>query len=145
MSFSLLGYNLFLVTIRNPTPTNVYESLRLAFCQTFYNFKSVHRSRLHYPCKGTYLLNILLNSLKISPIVVPFDHSHFLLYLNNQNPMFLCDSLEPTTDASFVRPARQVCSLTDTTNQNKNAMFCVVYSMRRKNDVTSIDPLRGSI
>ena len=45
----------------------------------------------------------------------------------------------------FCKASLRVCSLTDTTNQNKNAIFCVVYYMRRKNDVTSIDPLRGSI
>lgn len=49
------------------------------------------------------------------------------------------------TDVRYVGAARRVCSLTDITNQDKNAIFCVVYCMRRKNDVMSIDPLRGSI
>ena len=51
----------------------------------------------------------------------------------------------PSTDAPYVRPARRVCSLTDTTNQNKNAIFRVVYCMRQKSDVTSIDPLRVGV
>ena len=41
------------------------------------------------------------------------------------------------TDGRYVMPARQVCSLTDTTNQNKNAIFYVVYCMRRKNFIST--------
>ena len=58
-------------------------------------------------------------------------------------PPTVSQSWAALTDARYVRPVRRVCSLTDTTNQNKNAIFCVVYCMRRKNDVMSIDPLRG--
>ena len=41
------------------------------------------------------------------------------------------------TEGRYARPARRVCSLMNTTNQNKNAIFCVVHCMRQKNFIST--------
>ena len=61
-----------------------------------------------------------------------------------RDPRYLDNGYDYQHRCIFCKASLRVCCLTDTTNQNKNAIFCVVYYMRRKNDVTSIDPLRGS-
>ena len=40
--------------------------------------------------------------------VVPFDNSHFLLYRNNQIPMFLCDSFEPTRTYYWIKAGMNI-------------------------------------
>ena len=49
-------------------------------------------------------------------------------------PSFLIVEL---TLSVMLRLLRRVCSLTDITNQNKNAIFCVVYCMQRKNFIST--------
>ena len=66
-------------------------------------------------------------------VTYPIDPTH---WTRPQRPGSWFSTL-PSTDRDYVRPARRVCSLTDTKNQNKNAIFCVVYCMRQKNFIST--------